>query len=162
MKDNSNTGRNGFGTGKVHEVVIDFIVYAYVLLFFYTACSKLITYSSFLKVLSDLPVIGNGYQLVAPGVIFIELLFGVLLVLPGTRMLGLRCSLGLMLIFTSYLIFHVMTGSKLPCSCGGVISAMTWPQHIALNFGYIILAILGLYINNKKLVKTKISTRGDR
>ncbi|MCX2477176.1 hypothetical protein OQZ33_22775 [Pedobacter sp. MC2016-05] len=130
-------------------LIVDLAVYSYILLFFYTAFSKLITYSAFLKVLSDLPLIGAWHQAIAMLVIFLEVLFGVLLVIPGGRIKGLWMSLGLMMLFTFYLGYHVMLRSKLPCSCGGVISGMTWPQHVAFNVGFILLAVAGIMADRR-------------
>jgi len=130
-------------------LIVDLGVYSYILLFFYTAFSKLITFPSFLKVLSDLPLIGQWHELLAVGVIFLEIFLGMLLVFPKTRIIGLWMSLGLMILFTLYLAYHVMVRSKLPCSCGGVISGMTWPQHVAFNVGFILLAGFGLLADRR-------------
>lgn len=137
------------GQNQWMEYLIDLAVYAYVLLFFYTAFSKIITYAAFLKVLSDLPMIGGIHQYVAGTVIGLEIGFGMLLVVPRSRITGLWLSLGLMLLFTVYLGYHVMVHSKLPCSCGGVISGMTWPMHVAFNIAFILLALSALWMNQK-------------
>ena len=142
------------------ELVVDFTAYAYILLYFYTAFSKLITYSSFLKVLSDLPVIGDWHELVAIALILIEIVFGLLLVFPKTRLLGLWLSLGLMMTFTFYLSYHIMVNSKLLCSCGGVISGMSWPQHVVFNAGFIFAGAVALIINKDYTIK--IFSRGSR
>lgn len=131
------------------ELVIDLAVYSHILLFFYTAFSKLITYPSFLKVLSDLPVIGEWHELMALTVIFSEILFGLLLIFPASRILGLWCALSLMILFTLYLAYHIAVRSKLPCSCGGVISGLSWPEHVIFNMGFILLGVAGLIANRK-------------
>ncbi len=131
------------------ELVIDLAVYSHILLFFYTAFSKLITYPSFLKVLSDLPVIGEWHELMALTVIFSEILFGLLLIFPVSRIRGLWCALSLMILFTLYLGYHIAVRSKLPCSCGGVISGLSWPEHVIFNMGFILLGVAGLIADRK-------------
>lgn len=148
-------------SGNWQELVIDFAVYSHILLFFYTAFSKLITYPSFLKVLSDLPVIGEWHELIGLAVIFSEILFGLLLIFPVSRIPGLWCSLSLMILFTLYLGYHIAVKSKLPCSCGGVISGLSWPEHVIFNMGFILLGIAGLFANSK-LRMIKIFSRGSR
>jgi hypothetical protein len=134
--------------GKLfYNALLDVISYSYILLFFYTAISKIITYSTFRKVLSDLPLIGGYYEYVAFGIILSEMVIGTMLIIPKWRVAGINAALLLMVVFTIYLGYHILTRSKLPCSCGGVISGMTWHQHLAFNTGFIFLAITGLYIN---------------
>lgn len=130
------------------NALLDVITYSYILLFFYTAISKIITFSTFKKVLSDLPLVGEYYEYVAFGIIFSEMVIGTMLIIPKWRVAGIKASLLLMVIFTLYLGYHILTRSKLPCSCGGVISGMTWQQHLAFNTGFIGLAVTGLHIIN--------------
>ena len=148
--------------GNWHELVIDLAVYSHILLFFYTAFSKLITYPSFLKVLSDLPVIGQWHELMALTVIFSEILFGLLLIFPASRIRGLWCALSLMILFTLYLGYHIAVKSKLPCSCGGVISGLSWPQHVIFNIGFILLGVAGILADKKLRAINKIFSRGSR
>ncbi|MFF5380774.1 MauE/DoxX family redox-associated membrane protein [Pedobacter suwonensis] len=143
------------------ELFFDLTAYLYILLFVYTAVSKIITYPFFLKILSGLPMVGDYYPLLAIFIISAELILGILLIVPKSRYSGLKGSLGLMLVFTIYLAYHIWTGTTLPCSCGGVISQMTWLQHLLFNMGFIMLALVTLIINTRNF-KTKISTRGNR
>ncbi|TCD28626.1 hypothetical protein EZ456_04350 [Pedobacter psychrodurus] len=161
METTSKRQSNLFSSIKFPELVLDLVIYLYILLFFYTAFSKMITYSSFVKILSELPLIGWMHLFLASFIIVLEVLFGLLLIFPKTRIKGLWVSLFLMVCFTIYLGYHIMVRSKLPCSCGGVISGMTWPQHFLFNIAFILMAIIGLLVNYW-LTKLKISTRGNR
>ncbi|RQO77791.1 hypothetical protein DBR40_07390 [Pedobacter sp. KBW01] len=155
------TQRNIFTRTKAWETALDLITYLYVLLFFYTACSKMITYSSFNKILSELPYLASLHAILAPAFIGLEVVLGILLIIPRTRIKGLWGAMLLMMVFTVYLGYNIIERTKLPCSCGGVISGMTWPHHLLFNSAFIAMAIAGLYINNR-LKQTKISTRGHR
>jgi hypothetical protein len=49
--------------------------------------------------------------------------------------------------------------TKLPCTCGGVISKMSWPQHVLFNSGFMILAIVGIQLE-KNINKNKEEAAG--
>lgn len=129
--------------------LFDAISYYYVLLFVHTAVGKLINYNAFFKVLGDLPAIGNSNGFLAPAIIGLEFLISVLLIIPKYKRAGLFASLVLMVLFTGYLGYMVLSHNKLPCSCGGAISGLSWGQHVAFNAGSMLLAIIGLLIHSK-------------
>ncbi|WGQ10437.1 MauE/DoxX family redox-associated membrane protein [Pedobacter gandavensis] len=122
------------------------IGYLFVALFVYTASSKLMNLTAFEKVLSRSPLIADFNELFAWIIPLIEILIAVLLIIPLTKRMGLYAALGLMVIFTGYLGYMVlsMAGQDLPCSCGGVISFLSWQQHVWFNLVFIGLGIIGL------------------
>ncbi|UCS92302.1 hypothetical protein KZP23_16560 [Echinicola marina] len=75
-----------------------------------------------------------------------ELALAILLV--GKRTVGpaLWLSLGLLTVFTGY-IFLVLIGvfNRVPCSCGGVLSALGWEEHLVFNLTFIVINLIGLY-----------------
>ncbi|MNL57445.1 hypothetical protein D3C87_1810090 [compost metagenome] len=115
----------------------------------YTAASKLFTISSFASTLAKSPLIGNMNYVVAWGIPIIEVIISIVLIFPSFRRVGLYAALTLMVAFTLYLIYMILSDSKLPCHCGGVISTMSWQQHIWFNMAFIVLAITGLVIDKK-------------
>jgi uncharacterized membrane protein YphA (DoxX/SURF4 family) len=131
------------------EHIMDAVVYLFIILFMYTAASKFFTISSFASTLAKSPLIGNMNYVVAWGIPIIEVIISILLILPSFRRVGLYAALILMVAFTIYLAYMILSDSKLPCHCGGVISTMSWQQHIWFNMGFIVLAITGLVINKK-------------
>ena len=74
-----------------------------------------------------------------------ELAAACLLLLPKTRKAGLYLSLFLLLQFTLYIIL-VMTNifGRVPCSCGGVISSMSWGQHLIFNLFFLALTLVAI------------------
>lgn len=132
--------------------ILDWITYLFIALFIYTAASKLMTLSAFEKVLSKVPLIGNFSHFIAWTVPVLELVIGALLIIPFTKKLGLYAALGLMLVFTAYLgyMFLSMPAEDLPCSCGGVVSLLSWQQHIWFNLGFVGLGITGLILYKKQ------------
>ena len=119
----------------------------FIVLFVYTAVSKIIDYDNFYRTMDVMPALkGRGF-FIAPSIIVSELLISALLIIPVTRLLGLYLFLAVMCVFTCYLLFAVMRGYALPCTCGGVLRQLTWKQHVFFNFGFIILAMSGIVVN---------------
>lgn len=72
----------------------------------------------------------NFVSIVLPGV---ELLTGVLLFIPVTRFSGRLLGFFLLTLFTLHLIILHWTTATVPCSCGGILESLTFPQHLVLN-----------------------------
>jgi uncharacterized membrane protein YphA (DoxX/SURF4 family) len=130
---------------KTKTILFDLTTFAFILLFAYTASSKILKFDSFVYVLSRMDVIGKYNTIIAYGVPPVELILCAFLLFPFSKRIALFGCLVLMIIFTLYLIYMVLSNhGNLPCSCGGVISKMSWRQHIWFNLFFIILAIFGL------------------
>ena len=115
-----------------------------IFLFAYTGSSKLLDSKGFAAVLSEVPLIGRGAGIVALLLPLAELLIALLLLFERTRLIGLYASLVLLSIFTVYLVYMVLAVPHLPCSCGGVISTMSWKQHVVFNVVLIVFTITGI------------------
>lgn len=139
--------------------IIETISALLVFLFMYTAFSKLNEQANFIEVLGKSPLLGPYKSLLAWSIPMTEIILSMLLIFPKTRGLGLKGSLALMTLFTLYLIYMVIFTPKLPCSCGGVISKMSWTQHIFFNILFIALSIIGIYLNSKRKDKDNLSIR---
>jgi putative oxidoreductase len=60
-------------------------------------------------------------------------------------------SLFLMSAFTIYtvaILFHAFR--YIPCSCGGVIRKLTWPQHLFFNLFFVGISILGIILKKRE------------
>lgn len=67
------------------------------------------------------------------------------------RLLGLWISLILLLGFTLYVILVLARFFPLvPCSCGGLISRMSWRTHLCFNLAFIFLIIHSFWFDLKK------------
>jgi hypothetical protein len=128
----------------------DIAAYLLLALFMYTAASKILTINAFSSTLAKSPLIGSNSLLVAWLIPIIEIIVGILLIITGTRKLGLYASLVLLGIFTLYLVYMVSSGTKLPCHCGGAISTMTWQQHIWFNVAFLLIDITGIRLHKNK------------
>lgn len=135
-------------SSKTKEIVIDIICYLFVILFVYTASNKIWKFDSFVFVLGKMPFIGETFNsFVGYFIPTAEIIISITLITPIAKKVGLLSSLVLMISFTLYLIFMFFYAAQLPCNCGGVISRMTWGQHIWFNIVFILLAVIGYKFN---------------
>jgi hypothetical protein len=130
---------------KVNKtLIIEIIAALFILLFVYTAVTKLMNRERFSAVLSQLPLVGTASTILSYLLPIVELTIVLFLFIPSLRVWGFAGSLLLMLIFTFYIIYMIFFTQHLPCSCGGVLEKMTWMQHLLFNIFFTSLASIGL------------------
>ena len=78
-----------------------------------------------------------------------ELLLSLLLLLKRTRLLGLYLSFALMALFTGYIWLMLNYAYDLPCSCGGIISQLSWYDHLVLNSVLTGLTMIAVILQSK-------------
>ena len=117
-----------------------------ILLFVYTASSKLMDRYRFEVVLSKMPYIGAAAPVLSWAVPLVEIGIAVLLLLPPARQKGFAFSGLLLLLFTVYLGLVLWLAPQLPCSCGGVVSVLGWREHFLFNSFFILIAFTGWWI----------------
>ncbi|POY36277.1 hypothetical protein C3K47_11010 [Solitalea longa] len=129
------------------QLTIEIIKAFLIVLFLYAAISKLVEIHDFQQELSKSPMLHAVAKLLAIGVPSIELFICSLLLYSKTSHTGFILSLFLLTSFTAYLIITINYSTYVPCSCGGVISQLSWNQHILLNFFFILLSITGILLS---------------
>jgi len=129
----------------------DVCAFALVFLFVYTATSKLFKIDVFQVQLDRFPWIRPMALFLAWAVPIVELVAVVLLLSVRVRRMGFILSLALMTAFTLYLALMLGTEKHLPCSCGGVISALSWKQHLIFNIVFTGIALSGLVFSPPKI-----------
>lgn len=137
------------GTNKYLSKISELIAALFVLLFLYTAIHKIMGAQTFTFQLRKSPFVTDMVPFVSISIPAGEVLISVLLIFKKTRLAGLFASLLLMTMFTAYIWLMLAYSYDLPCSCGGIISQMSWSQHLAFNIFFTLLAITGIYIENK-------------
>jgi uncharacterized membrane protein YphA (DoxX/SURF4 family) len=130
--------------------VLEIIIFFYAILFFYTGISKLMEYSVFKEQLGESPVLAPLASLIAATLPWLEFLVVIMLIIPRWRLKGLYITLTMMTGFTIYVIALLAFRDKLPCSCGGIISNLSWTQHVIFNTTFILLAIWGIIIQKQQ------------
>lgn len=141
--------KNGFQLSEsTKSRIITFIRIACMFLFMFTAYAKLIDHDRFLRGLSQVHIISGFAVYISWFVPFSEILTFILLLLPRTAKLGFYAFIGLMILFSIYIICALIWERNLPCHCGGAIEKLTWMQHIWFNLAFILLAIMALRLSN--------------
>ena len=136
------------------QVVIECIAALLILLFLYASVSKFLDFKRFIDEMNNQPLPNSWTPFLVWGIPCLEIAISVALIFEYTRMLAFYASLVLMTLFTIYAIMIIAHFFPyVPCSCGGVIRKLTWPQHLALNLFYVALSVLGLVLQRRKSFK---------
>lgn len=132
---------------NVHKtLLLEFICFLYVLLFVYAAVSKLIDFNQFKIQLGQSPILTAYSNWIAWGVPIAELIIAFLFLCSRSMLLAFYFSFSLMTIFTTYIILILNFSDYIPCSCGGILETLSWNSHLTLNFIFIGLAVVGIFI----------------
>jgi hypothetical protein len=129
------------------EAIIDAICGLFILLFVYTAASKLLDFHKFNVELHKSPLLVDFGPPIAWLVPSMEIVLSASLIFQSTRRIGLYGSLALMLLFTFYIVAILGFSEHVPCTCGGIIQKMTWTQHLFFNLSFCGLAVGALRLS---------------
>lgn len=138
------------------DIYIEIAAGLIVLLFMYASASKLFDLQSFIHEMERQPLplwLKRPLVWIVPGT---EILVSAALLFPKTRLAGFYAAAVLLFAFTCYtvLVLSLFFG-KIPCSCGGVIKSLSWPQHLLLNLFFLLLAVAAIMYQrrpNKRVV----------
>ncbi|WP_323028181.1 MauE/DoxX family redox-associated membrane protein [Gelidibacter japonicus] len=122
----------------------------FILLFVYAAVSKLLDFETFQIQLGQTTLLRPVADWLPWAVVVTELLVASLLCFVKTRLLGLYMSLFLMILFTVYIVIILSFVANVPCSCGGVLQAMGWKDHLIFNGFLMVIALIGILIQRKQ------------
>ncbi|WP_235841751.1 MauE/DoxX family redox-associated membrane protein [Confluentibacter sediminis] len=138
---------------KHSNLITEIISMLFILLFAYTATNKLLNINIFHMRLGSFPFISSYAFWIAWGVPILEVTIVVLFFFQKYLLTALYMSFTLMSIFTAYIILVLGFTNSIPCSCGGVISALGWKDHIIFNSAFIVMALIGILLlrTNKEL-----------
>jgi uncharacterized membrane protein YphA (DoxX/SURF4 family) len=129
--------------------IVETIAVLFIILFLYTGISKLMEHSVFKEQIAESPILKPVSYLIAWALPLLEFIVALMLIIPRWRLKGLYASLYLMIAFTIY-IGTIMTFNKeLPCSCGGIISLLSWNGHLLFNTIFILLAFIGVRLERQ-------------
>jgi hypothetical protein len=141
-------------SGLLKESLVIALRFTCMALFLYTAYAKIIDHERFLNGLLRVHII-NGFAVYVSYLVPVsEIIIALLILIPQTARLGLYAFVGLMTIFTGYIVSVLIWEQKLPCHCGGAIEKLSWVQHIWFNLAFILLALIALrFLNSIKSFK---------
>ena len=141
--------RNILFTWISKSTIVEIISMLFVILFLYTGISKLMEYAVFKEQIADSPILQPIAPFIAWGLPLTEFLVSILLIVPRWRLKGLHASLFLMIAFTLYIGAIMIFNKELPCSCGGIISELSWNGHLVFNSVFILLAFAGVVLEKR-------------
>jgi len=134
-------------------IIVNSIIFLLVLLWIYTAVSKLINIHEFERQLKN-QVFGKVFtQWLFWLIPITEISAAILLVLNRTKIYGLVLSAILMALFTGYIGLVLLNFyPRIPCSCGGVLKSLGWHAHLWFNLFFLCSSVLGIYAYRKLLL----------
>ncbi|WP_207531803.1 MauE/DoxX family redox-associated membrane protein [Desertivirga arenae] len=121
------------------------------LVYTYSSLSKLQNFEETKRQMLNQPVPDWLAIILAWFIPAVELLTVILLFFPKTRTLGFKLSTGLLLAFTFYVVMALLDLlGDTACTCGGLISYLSWDAHLLFNITLLILSITGLLIKERR------------
>ncbi|WP_141675536.1 MauE/DoxX family redox-associated membrane protein [Formosa haliotis] len=135
---------------KHRNFIIEIISNLLVVLFLYAAISKLINFEHFSWQLSQSPYISPLSSLLSWLIPVVEILIAITLISKKYRTLGLYSSLIILTAFTLYIFSVLKFSDNIPCSCGGVLSNLSWKNHLIFNLAFILFTIFGILFQSYK------------
>jgi putative oxidoreductase len=135
------------------KIIIEIISSLLILLFLYASVSKWLAFRTFIGEMNNQPFPNWMTPFLVWSIPFIEVLIAIGLIFEKTRVQSFYASLILMLAFTIYTVAILLHAFKyIPCSCGGVIRKLTWPQHLFFNLFFVGISILGIILKKREPV----------
>lgn len=128
------------------NTIVEVICSLLVILFVYTGVNKLMDIEKFKTEMGRSPFIQDMAGFIAYSLPIGELLIALTLIIKRTRLLGLYLSFTLMALFTGYVWLMLNYAYDLPCSCGGIISKLTWHEHLVFNSVFTGLSLIGIFL----------------
>lgn len=136
---------------KIHSIASELMTALLVLLWVYAALVKLLDPSLTLSQMRNqvFPIwMANFLAFAVP---ILEMCIALLLLTQRYRKQGLWLSAGLLFIFTIYIVLiKLSVFGRIPCSCGGIISRMSWSQHLLFNVFFLALSLSTIIIHQKE------------
>ena len=121
--------------------IVQVISYLLILLWVYAAASKLMDFDRSRGEMLNQALAPWLEKILVWAIPLAELSITALLLFKQTRLQGIILSLVLLLIFTAYIVLVKLNYfDYVPCSCGGIISKLSWEGHFIFNMVFIVLA----------------------
>lgn len=132
------------------KIALEGIISLLILLYLYTGLTQLLSFKFFYGNIFNQPILQWSKPILVYAIPLSQLLIAVGLFFEKTRKPALWASLGLLTMFTVYVVLIIMNAlARVPCTCGGVISSFTWPQHLAFNLFFMLLNVIALLLKKR-------------
>ncbi len=131
------------------NTAIELITILYISLMLYTAISKLADYNLSREQMAMMPLMMPIAHIIVWILPVTEIIIAILIFIPQTRIKGLYIVTGLMILFSVYIVYMMTNYEHLPCSCGGLLQALSWKGHLIFNGLYILMGIIAIILYRK-------------
>lgn len=139
------------------KIIIEIISSLLILLFLYASVSKWLAFKSFIGDMNNQPFPNWMTPWLVWSIPSLEVIIAILLIFDRTRLAGLYASLVLMGAFTVYTAAVLLHAFRyIPCSCGGVIRRLTWPQHLVFNLFFVGISMAGIILLKRSQMKNAV------
>lgn len=143
------------------NVLVETICLLFIILFVYAGLTKFLEGDLFYHNILNSPIFGSEIIAgISSWVIpIIEILAGLLLTLPKTRIKTLYLVLGLLILYTVYLVGILYFSAGIPCTCRTFFHNLNWNQHLYFNTGCLLLVIITIFLTRKKTKNSFLQKR---
>ncbi len=131
-------------------ILIDIIVYFFILLFLYTGVAKLMEVNTVKEQMVSSPFLGSIAGVITWALPIGEILLAIALFIPRLQIKALYATLALMSIFTIYVIVILLMDNHLSCSCGGIIEELSPKEHVLFNSACVILSAMAIAVHRRQ------------
>lgn len=131
------------------STLVEIIALFFVILFLYTGIAKLLDMNLFEEQLAESPIMAPVAPVVIWALPITEFIVSLLLFFPKYRLKGLYAAFILMVLFTAYVGILLSISTELPCSCGGIVEALSWQGHLIFNSVLILLSFAAIRMQRK-------------
>lgn len=139
------------GSKSLSNYFIQGITAILIFLWIYAALSKLLNYEQSRMQMMNQVFTAAISRILLWAVPFAELLIAGFLLFSGSRKIGLLLSVILLFLFSGYVLLVMLNVfGRIPCSCGGIISKLSWGQHLVFNMVFLGIALLSLVFQIKE------------
>ena len=130
-------------------LILKIISFYFIFLFVYTGFSKLMDNQSLFTALRNAPLfLKTSLAIFLSWVVPItEIILAIMLSIKKTSRYGWTGTIILLTIFTLYTGWIVLVSPYEPCTCGGLMSLLSWKQHLFFNLSSLALAIWAYRLN---------------
>ncbi len=144
----------------LRKTIIEIIAALLILLFLYVSVSKWLGFQEFARDMHNQPFPGWMAASLVWALPPVEIFIALALMFDKTRVTGLWTALILMSLFTIYTA-AILLGlyNRVPCGCGGLISGLSWGQHLFFNSFFLIISAAGIILKKKNHNSNIITAR---
>lgn len=116
----------------------------------YTATSKIVNFTHYSRAMRSQPLNKTMANFLIYSIPIIEMMAVYLILTSHLRQIGLWLTTALMFCFTCYVVFMKVSGwENSTCPCGGLFSELSWNEHLWVNTGLTLLALVTSIANLK-------------